>query len=164
MGGNCAVPQPPQQAQRRRSLGTPVRDSNLFSTLPSTHRARLHRLLKNSLAEGRRSEQLQRGPVVEKFEIRCAGGVRAGELSRGVRQRPRSRKGVRPQETDIRKPNTSGGFRPGSDAVPILASLQCLRMLTGCQIHGDSDLLQLTSEPSPSVVLCNVRLERTVRK
>jgi hypothetical protein len=129
--------QPPQQAQRRRSLGTPVRDSNLFSTLPSTHRARLHRLLENSLAEGRRSEQLQRGSVVEKFEIRCAGGVRAGELSRGVRQRPRSRKGVRPQETDIRKPNTSGGFRPGSDAVPILASLQCLRMLTGCQIHGD---------------------------
>src|ERR1035441_2130377 len=33
---NCAVPQPPQRAQKRRSLGTPVRDSNLFPTLPST--------------------------------------------------------------------------------------------------------------------------------
>ena len=33
---NCAVPQPPQQAQKRRSLGTPVRDSGLFPTLPST--------------------------------------------------------------------------------------------------------------------------------
>jgi len=33
---NCAVPQPPQQAQKRRSLGTPVRDSDLFPTSPST--------------------------------------------------------------------------------------------------------------------------------
>ena len=32
----CAVPQPPQRAQKRRSLGTPVRDSDLFPTSPST--------------------------------------------------------------------------------------------------------------------------------
>ena len=31
---NCAVPQPPQQAQKRRSLGTPIRDADLFSALP----------------------------------------------------------------------------------------------------------------------------------
>src|ERR1019366_8103820 len=33
---NCAVPQPPQRAQKRRLLGTPVRDSDLFPTSPST--------------------------------------------------------------------------------------------------------------------------------
>src|ERR1035438_8173943 len=33
---NCAVPQPPQRAQKRCSLGTPVRDSDLFPTSPST--------------------------------------------------------------------------------------------------------------------------------
>ena len=34
---NCAVPQPPHQAQKRRSLGTPVRDSSIFATLSRAH-------------------------------------------------------------------------------------------------------------------------------